>query len=175
MNTPAGKTARFKEVVERCGSPELYTAWMDPKRDPRFQAAWQENRILSVKQNVGGKKDVGEVGYLKEPGVAYLIFPKSLEAFVGRKIVGIQYGLLAPPRAAGRTVGRGQRPKSTQPAPAKRYEVTVRIMAVVHVSEIVEAGSMHEAEQVVMKNVQARDVNFSEAKVIRRIMKAKKV
>jgi hypothetical protein len=174
MNTPAGKTARFKEVVERCGSPELYTAWMDPKRDPRFQEAWQENRILSVKQKVGGKKDVGEVGYLKEPGVAYLIFPKSLEAFAGRKIVGIQYDLLASPRPVGRAVGRGQRPKRAEPEP-KRYEVTVRVMAVVHVSEVVEAASMHEAEQAAMKNVQARDVNFSEAKVIRRIMKAKKV
>ena len=175
MNSPAGKTARFKEVVERCGSPELYTAWMDPKRDPRFQEAWQGNRILSVKQNVGGKKDVAEVGYLKEPGVAYFIFPKSLEAFAGRKIVGIQYDLVASPRPVGRTVGRGRWPKPAQPAPAKRYEVTVRVMAVVHVAEIVEAASMHEAEQLVMKNVQGRDVNFSDAKVIRRIMKAKKV
>ena len=175
MNSPTGKTARFKEVVERCGRPELYTAWMNPKRDPRFQEAWRENRILSVKQRVGGKKDFGEVGYVRESGVAYLVFPNSLEAFEGRKIVGIQYDLMAESEPLGRAVRRGQRPKAAQPPAKKRYEVTVRVMAVVHVTETVEAASMHEAEQAVMKTVEAREVNFSDAKVIRRIMKAKKV
>ena len=173
MRAPAGKTARFKDVVKQCGRPELYVAWMDPKRDPQFQEAWRENRILSVKQMPDGKKDFGEVGYVNEPGVAYLVFPKSLDPFAGRKVIGIQYDLLEPSKPLGRPVARGQRPKP--PAPPKRFEVTVRVMALVHFTERVEAESMREAEETVMKELQARQVDFSDAKLIRRIVKTKKV
>jgi hypothetical protein len=146
---------------------------MDPKRDPRFQEAWRENRILSVRQETGGKKDSGEVGYVSEPGVAYFIFPKSLEPFAGRKIIGIQYDLVAPGKPHGRAVTRGQRPKA-RPA-AKRYEVTLRVMAVVHVTQTVEAASMREAEEAAMKDAQTREINFANAKLIRRVMKARQV
>ena len=174
MKSPTGKTARFKEVVERCGTPEPYTAWLDPKRDRRFQEAWRENRILSVKQHTDGRKDVGEVGYVREPGTSYFIFAKTLNPFAGKRIVGIQYDLVAAPQPRGRTaapVRHVKRPKA--PAP-KQYEVIVRVTAVVHLTETVEAESLQEAESIALKNAEFRDVNLSDAKVLRRVIKAKK-
>ena len=92
MEPSTQKTARFKDLVEKCGTPEAYTAWVDPKRDSRFQAAWRENRVLTIHQNpTGHTKDFGVVGFHNEANVGYLLFPKPLTEFEGRKIVGIAY------------------------------------------------------------------------------------
>jgi hypothetical protein len=104
------KTARFSNVVEKCGEPETYLLLMDPAKDRKFQAAVKAQRVMTVFQEaVGNKTDRGEVGF--EPGRnrQFLLFPKSLRAFAGRKVVGIKYELL----------GAAELPKS-QRAPAPR-------------------------------------------------------
>lgn len=96
----------------RCGVPELYTPWIDPKRDPKFQSAWRANRVLSVRQTfTGNKKDFGEVGFTNDRNIAYLIFPKALDVFAGHKIVGIHYDLMATAKPHGRRAVRRNRDK----------------------------------------------------------------
>src|SRR5258705_13240321 len=98
-------SVRFTALVEQAGKPEQVTLWRDPKQDPDFRKAINENRVLTVHQeNVGTKKDFGVVGY--EPGVlgSYLVFPKRLGQVEGQRIVGIKYDLLAPTKSKGKTV-----------------------------------------------------------------------
>src|SRR5436309_227499 len=98
-------TARFAALVNESGQPEQVTLWRDPKQDPDFRKAMNENRVLTVHQeNVGAKKDFGVIGY--EPGVlgSYLVFPKRIKERQGKRIVGIKYDLLAPAEAKGKPV-----------------------------------------------------------------------
>src|SRR5688572_25315198 len=90
------KTVRFAEVVAKSGAPEAYQLWLPPKQDRAFQRAAKEHRVMTIHQeNVGAKKDHGTVGFLEEPQAQYLIFPKTLRAFSERKVIGINYELLA--------------------------------------------------------------------------------
>jgi len=101
-------TARFKDLVTRCGRPVVHLSWSGPTKDPVLRDAAAANRLLTVNQGGrGGRKDHGEVGLRPGRSVQYLIFPKSLRAFIGRRIVGIDYDALggqlsasasAPPR-----------------------------------------------------------------------------
>ena len=166
MNAPT-KTARFKEVVQKCGVPEVYTPWMDPKRDRRFQSAWRENRVLTVQQNPTGTKDFGLVGFHKESNAAYLLFPKPLTEFEGRKIVGIAYdSVYTPPR--GRVVQPSAGKKRATPArqPGTRtFSVTVCITARLEYTEIVNATSSEAARKEALKRAESRELDFSSGEI----------
>lgn len=90
------KTARFSQLVQRCGKPESYLVLMTPAKDKTLQAAIQAQRVLTVTQATkGAKADYGEVGFQEGGTRQYLVFPKSLRSFAGKKIVGINYDLLS--------------------------------------------------------------------------------
>jgi hypothetical protein len=90
------KTARFTDLVNKAGAPEPYLLWVPPKDDRVFQRAVKENRILTIHQeNVGTKKDYGMVGFHEESNAQFLIFTKSLKTFADRRVIGINYDLLA--------------------------------------------------------------------------------
>jgi hypothetical protein len=90
------KTARFADVVKTGGAPETYLLWTPPAQDKAFQRALKEHRILTVHQEIRGtKKDFGEVGFAEAPNAQYLVFPKSLRRFADRRIIGINYDLMA--------------------------------------------------------------------------------
>lgn len=120
------KTARFRDIVAKAGQPEIVTLWQEPKKNPAFQRAQREQRVMSVHQTVTStKKDFGEVGYVAGANITYLVFPKSLKAFAGRRIVGIDYSLLVPaekatsknPRTSGakpKAEPRKKRPRTPQ-------------------------------------------------------------
>src|SRR5215210_7440874 len=91
-----GETVRYSEVLKSAGAPEVYLPLSDPKHDANFMRAVREVRVLSLKQEpTGTKKDFGTVGYLPERFVSYLIFPKSLKSFEGRRVIGIKYDTLS--------------------------------------------------------------------------------
>jgi hypothetical protein len=123
------ESARFMKVVETAGEPEAHLVLTDPRKDRTLQAAIKTNRVMTVfQENAGSKADHGVIGF--EPGTArqYLIFPKSLRAFEGKKIVGIKYDLLDfrevplakranPPRPRPHSKSRPpQAPKSPKPS-----------------------------------------------------------
>jgi hypothetical protein len=89
------KTARFSEVVEKCGRPVIHIILMDPATDRVLQSAVKADRVMTVFQQAAGTRaDRGVVGF--EPGGErqFLVFPKSLRAYAGRSIIGIKYDLL---------------------------------------------------------------------------------
>jgi hypothetical protein len=139
-NIPA-KTARFSEVVARSGTPEIHLTWTKPASDRVLQTALKQSRVLTVHQQAGGaKKDFGVVGLEPAPGTQFLIFPRSLRRFAGRRVVGINYELLGEtlslgtkPAATTNLKGKGEgrphrQPKKTaraeKPVPSKRKTKT---------------------------------------------------
>ena len=104
-NRNAAPTARFAAVVQQAGAPEQVIPWKDPARDPKFQKAIREHRVMTITlPTVGTQKDFGVIGFEREKNAAFLIFPKSLKQFAGKRIVGIKYDLLAPAKAEGKPV-----------------------------------------------------------------------
>lgn len=106
------KTARFVDLVSQCGKPHSHLLLVAPAKDGALQAAIRANRVLTVHQeHVGKHQDHGEVGFAEDAHAQYLVFPRSLAPFAGKKIVGINYDLLAAPPAQPAAA-----PRRTSPA-----------------------------------------------------------
>jgi hypothetical protein len=87
------KTARFAQVVEKAGKPEVYTLWQKPAQDRHLQSEIKNNRVMTVQKSDTGS-EFGIVGFREHKGVSYLIFPKSLKRFENKRIVGINWDLI---------------------------------------------------------------------------------
>ncbi|WP_395750004.1 hypothetical protein [Prosthecobacter sp.] len=112
------KTARFSQVVAKCGRPEIHLLLTDPKKDPALQSAVKANRIMTVMQAVvGTKKDWGEAGFHVGAGRQYLVFPKSVKSFEGKAVVGIKYELLS-----GAEIQNTRKPKAAKAAKRARHK-----------------------------------------------------
>ena len=90
MKLLTAKTVRFDQIIEKCGAPEVYTLWQEPKSDHHFQMLLKNNRVMTIQQTNAGT-DFGVVGFVKRKGARYLVFPKSLKRFEGDRIVGIKW------------------------------------------------------------------------------------
>ena len=84
------KTARFAEVVDKAGKPEVYTLWQKPAADRHFQSLNKSNRVMTIQKSESGT-DFGLVGFKERKGASYLVFPKSLKRFADKRIVGINW------------------------------------------------------------------------------------
>ena len=87
------KTARFAQVVETCGKPQVYTLWQKPSTDRHLQSQLKNNRIMTILRSPSGT-DFGIVGFKENKEARYLIFPRSLKRFAGMRIVGIDWALV---------------------------------------------------------------------------------
>lgn len=113
----AMKTVRFSQVIARSGQPEIHTLWTAAEDDREFQTALKEHRVLTVHQEtVGSRKDYGEVGFTQDRTGNFLIFPKSLKTFEGRRVVGVKYDLIEPEK---KPMGR-KAVKTAAAKPAKK-------------------------------------------------------
>lgn len=89
------KTVRFSKVVDESGKPEPHLLLVAPEKDPALKKALKSHRVMTLfQQTVGNSAEHGTVGFEKGSARQYLIFPKSLRSFEGRRIVGIKYDLL---------------------------------------------------------------------------------
>jgi hypothetical protein len=88
------KTARFSQVIEKCGKPQVYTLWQKPSADRHLQSQDKNNRVMTVQKNESGT-DFGIVGFKERKGASYLVFPKSLKRFADDRIIGIDWALVA--------------------------------------------------------------------------------
>jgi hypothetical protein len=88
------KTARFTQVVEKSGGPEIYTLWQKPRADRHFQSQIKNNRVMTI-QKSETRTEFGIVGFKERKGATYLVFPKSLKPYVDKRIVGIDWALLS--------------------------------------------------------------------------------
>jgi hypothetical protein len=87
------KTARFSQIVEKCGQPIVYTLWQKPAGDRRFQTQLKSNRVMTVQRSESGT-DFGIIGFKERKGATYLMFPKSLKSFADKRVVGINWALI---------------------------------------------------------------------------------
>ena len=87
------KTARFAQVVEKCGQPEVYTLWQKPAQDRHLQSQIKNNRVMTIQKSDGGA-EFGIVGFKERKGANHLVFVKSLKRFENKRIVGINWKLV---------------------------------------------------------------------------------
>ena len=87
------KTARFAQVVEKCGEPNVYTLWQKPRADRHLQSEIKSNRVMTVQKSESGT-EFGIVGFKDRKGASYLVFPKSLKRFENKRVVGINWELI---------------------------------------------------------------------------------
>lgn len=86
------KTARFSQIIENCGKPQVYTLWQKPSDDRHLQAQIKQNRVMTILRSESGT-DFGIVGFKETKEARYLIFPKSLKRFAEKRIIGIDWAL----------------------------------------------------------------------------------
>lgn len=115
------KTARFAAVVARSGQPLNHLVFAAPAQDAALQSAVRAHRVMTIHQeHVGTHKDYGLVGFHPAPHAQYLVFPRSLKSFAGKRIVGIDFNLVAEPPAIRRPAPRrapAHRPAATRLRP----------------------------------------------------------
>jgi hypothetical protein len=87
------KTARFSQVIENCGKPQVYTLWQKPFADRHLQAEIKKNRVMTILKSESGT-DFAIVGFKESKEARYLIFPKSLKRFAEKRIIGIDWALV---------------------------------------------------------------------------------
>ena len=88
------KTARFSQVVENCGKPQVYTLWQKPSGDRHLQAQTKNNRVMTILKSESGT-DFGIIGFKESREARYLIFPRSLKRFADKRIIGIDWALVS--------------------------------------------------------------------------------
>jgi len=84
------KTARFSQIVEQCGRPQVYVLWQKPSADRHFQSQIKNNRVMTILKSQSGT-DFGVVGFKASKDARYLVSPKSLKRFANKRIVGIDW------------------------------------------------------------------------------------
>jgi len=87
------KTARFSQVIEQSGKPQVYTLWQQPSADRHLQSQIKNSRVITILKSESGT-DFGIVGFKESKEARYLIFPKSLKRFAERRIIGIDWTLV---------------------------------------------------------------------------------
>jgi hypothetical protein len=87
------KTARFSQIIESCGKPQVYTLWQKPSADRYLQAQIRKNRVMTILKSESGT-DLGIVSFKESGEARYLIFPKSLKRFAEKRIIGIDWALV---------------------------------------------------------------------------------
>lgn len=175
--------------------PEPVTLWTDPKKDSGFQGAIQENRVTTVIQKtVGTHKDFGVIGFQRAEHTSYWIFPKSLDRFKGKRVIGIKYDLLnvpkpkdpvklteepatkSPAKDVGKRIQEPAEPSQPKPQPEKtkpephRFRVTIRCTATTEIEDEVEAKSATEAGELALSMVANEAVDFAAGKVSRKVV-----
>jgi hypothetical protein len=87
------KTARFSQLVESCGKPQVYTLWQKPSADRHLQGQLKKSRVMTILKSESGT-DFGIVGLKETKDARYLIFPKSLKRFTDKRVIGIDWGVV---------------------------------------------------------------------------------
>jgi hypothetical protein len=90
MKVIKAKTARFSQVLEECGKPQIYTLWQKPSADRHFQVQTKKNHVMTILKSEAGT-DFGIIGFKESRDARYLIFQKSLKQFTETRIIGIDW------------------------------------------------------------------------------------
>lgn len=126
------KTVRLSKVLEAAGEPGSHVLLVSPENDKALQQAIRTHRVMTIHQQpFGPKADYGTVGFELGSSSQYLIFPRSISEFAGLRVVGIDYGLLAPEgstkRATRPPAAAGKKPRVAE-KPNRRTVPTGKII-----------------------------------------------
>jgi hypothetical protein len=175
-------TVRFRDLVNASGKPETKTLWTDPKRDRDFTRAAKQGRILTVVQEPRSKKkDFGEVGFHEQPHATYLIFPKSLHANKGAKVVGIKYDLIEEPEPKDalppESLKSSPKKKSRRVKPPKEslkeFKIRVRRVATLREQIVVAARTKKDALVRAAEQAAAAPFDASRAEIKTEVLDTK--
>jgi len=182
------KTIRFSALVEESGRPHVATLWVDPEKDPSFSKAIGENRVLTVHADPAShKKEYGEIGFQREQGATYLVFPQPLPKEQAR-IVGINYELTEEPppppkdlvsqihvtpkkkeKAEAKPKAEPPKPEPPKPEPPKpvlkTFDIIVRRTAILEETERVKAINKEEAREASLAATKSKPFDVSRATV----------
>ena len=180
-----GKTIRFGDLVRDFGRPHVVTLWVDPEKDRSFLKAIKENRILTVHADPAShKKEYGSIGFQRERGATYLVFPQPLSREQAR-IVGINYDLTEePPPPPADLVSQIQiKPRKKEKTEAKpikfekpvkveppkpvlkTFNVLLRRTAVLEENERIKAVNEEAAKEACLGVMKRKPFNVSQATV----------
>jgi hypothetical protein len=177
------KTVRFTKVVAEAGHPQVVTLWVPPEKDHSFQHALKQHRVMTVHQeNVGTRADFGEIGYTAGDRSALLIFPKSLKAFEGARVIGVKYDKIENPSVPPgerlkplRSVTKAKRGNASPPKPestqkpikanvkqpdAFHFECQLVGTSSVSVTVKVKAATVAKAEQEALAEAERKSVDL---------------
>ena len=175
------KSVRFAAVVEKSGRPEPMTLWQGPEKDKRFKKALAEQRLMTIKQeNAGTKKDFGLVGFWKDKKTSYLLFPRSLRQYEGKRVIGIKYDLVALPDFQGPAmrktrVQRAPSPSAAKPKARPRFRVAIQVTAIMKLIQEVEAENKHSAKDEALRKLAQENLDFSRASRTEKILKVERM
>lgn len=93
MKLLKAKTKRFAEVVEKAGQPQVHTLWQKPTQDRHLQSKIKNHHVMTIQRSDSGT-EFGIIGFKERKGASYLTFPKSLQRFEAKRIVGINWDLV---------------------------------------------------------------------------------
>jgi len=179
-----GKTIRFGDLVRNSGRPHVVTLWVDPEKDRSFSKAIKENRVLTVHADPAShKKEYGSIGFQREQGATYLVFPEPLPKEQSR-IVGINYDLTEesppPPRDMVARIhlkpkkrkeeakpAKADKPiKAEPPKPAlKTFDLVVHRTAVLEETERIKAVSEKAAKKACLATMKNKPFDVRQAAV----------
>ncbi len=77
------KTARFAQVIEECGKPQVYTLWQKPSTDRHLQAELKKNRVMTILNTESGT-DFGIAGFKESKGAHLPRFSQVVETVCGQ-------------------------------------------------------------------------------------------
>jgi hypothetical protein len=122
------QTVRFARIVETAGRPETALVFRKPEENKALMKAVREHRVMTMMpQIVGTKAAQGEIGLVKEKNNIYLVFPKSLKRFEGKRVVGIKFDLIREvegdwtPEPEKKPAKTAKTVKEKQPSPLHRH------------------------------------------------------
>jgi hypothetical protein len=172
MKIPVQST-RFVNVIARGGKPKFVSLWGKP--DATFLAAVEQNRVLTLKIHpVGNKAEFGIVGFQKEKNVLYLLFPKPLDDFKDKRIVGINLDLVEEEGVTGKSPSnhlakQGLR-KPIQASEAN-FIVIIRTTATVETSYNIKAKNKKLAAAKAQKSAEQDSIDFSTGKMVHKTIR----
>lgn len=131
---------RFSQLVARAGRPAVHLTLVDPRQDPALHRLDRAGRVVSIpRHHRGAGADYGVVGFVPEPGAQILVFPKSVKRAAGKRIVGLDFDLLAeaPAVTTGPLPRRKTFPRAApSPAPEPAAPPPAEILPPPSLSEI---------------------------------------
>jgi hypothetical protein len=178
-------SARFAALVKEAGQPHVVTLWTRPEEDREFMKAVRDHRVLTVRQeNTGARKDHGEVGFTADAQSSnlYLVFPKSIKDFEGKRVVGIKYDLLAEAKPRGpvasvrpkrREMKRGKEARAPKPEP--RFAVALERRATGGLTMEVTARSAAAARKLALARAEDMPFDLPRAAVRSRVLSTRKM